>query len=127
MKKTRKVVDILMGPLIDIGFSPLAHRLNISPPLILRKSCPFHSTLHCRSWLWVILIDVRVYMMPNYNVPYRTAYHRQLSLLPKHRQQNRWWGFCLELLTTINYNIYIMQTGSKPGTLHVVYIRCCSL
>ena len=35
--------------------------------------------------------------------------------LPKHTQPNRWWGFCLELLTTINYIIYIMQTGSKPG------------
>ena len=55
--------------------------------------------------------------MLNYNVPDSTTYHRQLSLLPKHTHTNRWWGFCLELLTTINYNIYIMQTGSKPGTL----------
>ena len=54
----------------------------------------------------------------NHNVSDSMIYHRQLSLLLKHTQPNRWWAFCLELLTTINYNIYIMQTGSKPGTLH---------
>ena len=32
-----------------------------------------------------------------------------------HTKPNRRWSFCLELLTTINYNIYIMQTGSKLG------------
>ena len=37
--------------------------------------------------------------------------------IAEHTQPNRWWGFFLELLTTINYNIYIMQTGSKLGTL----------
>ena len=79
------------------------------------EPCPFHSTLHCRSWLWFILFDVCVYMMPNYNVSDSTTYHRQLSLLPKHSQPNRWWGFFLELLTMINYIIYIMQTRSKPG------------
>ena len=48
-------------------------------------------------------------------MPNSTTYHRQLSSLLKHTQPNRWWGFCLELLTMINYIIYIMQTGSKPG------------
>ena len=72
-------------------------------------------TLPRRSWLWFILFDVRIYMMPNYNVPDSTIYHRQLSLLPKYTQPNRWWCFCLWLLTIINYIIYIMQTGSKPG------------
>ena len=53
------------------------------------------------------------------NVSDSTTYHRQLSPLPKHTQRNRWWGFFLELLTPINYNIYIMQTGSKPGMWHL--------
>ena len=98
-----------------MGFSPKDQGLTSPTPYPL-EPFPFHSTLHCRSWLWFILIDVHVYMMPNYNVPYSTTYHRQLSPLPKPTQPNRWWGFWLELLTTINYNIYIMQTGSKPGT-----------
>ena len=33
--------------------------------------------------------------MPNYNVPNSTRYHRQLPLLPKHTQPNRWWDFYL--------------------------------
>ena len=98
------------------GFFPHNQGLTSPTPYPL-EPCPFYSTLHCRSWLWFILIDMRIYMMPNYNVPYSTAYHRQLSPLPKHTQPNRWWGFFLELLTMINYNIYIMQMGSKPGTL----------
>ena len=100
-----------------MGFSPIDQGLTFPTPYPL-ESCPFHSTLHYRSWLWFILFDVRIYMMLNYNVPDSTIYHRQRSPLPKHTQQNRWWGFFLELLTTINYIIYIMQTGSKPGTLH---------
>ena len=111
-----------INKVIKHGFFPHNQGLTSPTPYPL-EPCPFHSTLHCRSWLWFILIDVRVYMMPNYNVPYSTAYHRQLSPFPKHTQQNRWWGFCLELLTTINYNIYIMQTGSKPGTLHLTNAR----
>ena len=78
------------------------------------EPCPFHSMLHCRSWLWFILFDVRIYMMSSYNVPHSMIDHRQLPLLPKHTRPNRWWGFFLELLTMINYIIYIMQTWSKP-------------
>ena len=48
-------------------------------------------------------------------------YHQHWSLLPKHTQPNRWWGFCLYLHTMINYNIYIMYlfnvTGVKTGAL----------
>ena len=97
------------------GFFPHNQGLTSPTPYPL-EPCPFHSTLHCRSWLWFILIDVRVYMMPNYNVPNSTIYPRQPSLLPKHTQPNRWWGFCLELLTMINYIISIMKMGLKPGT-----------
>jgi len=97
-----------------MGFSPIGQGLTFPTPYP-SESCPFHSRLHCRSWLWFILFDVCIYMMPHFNVPDSTTYHRQLSPLPKHTQPNRWWGFCLELLTTINYIIYIMQTGSKPG------------
>ena len=45
---------------------------------------PFSLSLHCRSWLWVLLIRVHIYMMPNYNVPDSMIYHRQVSLFPKH-------------------------------------------
>ena len=102
-----------------MGFSPINQGLTSPTPYPL-ESCPFHSTLHCRSWLWFILFDVRIYMMPHYNVPDSMTYCRQPSLLPKHTQPNRWWGFYLELLTTINYIIYIMQTGSKPGALQTL-------
>ena len=98
-----------------MGFPPIDQGLTSPTPYPL-EPCPFHSTLHCHSWLWfLVLFDVRVYMMPNYNVPNSTTYHRQLPLLPKHTRPNRWWGFCLELLTMINYIIYIMQMGSKLG------------
>ena len=50
------------------------------------ESCPFHSTLPHRSWLWFILFDVRIYMMPNYKVLNGTINHRQLSPLLKHTQ-----------------------------------------
>ena len=59
------------------GFFPHNQGLTSPTPYPL-EPCPFHLTLHCRSWLWFILIDVHVYMMPNYNVPYSTTYHRQL-------------------------------------------------
>ena len=65
--------------------------------------------------LVLVLFDVRIYMMPHYNVPDSMTYHRQLPLLPKHTRPNRWWGFFLDLLTMISHIIYIMQTGSKPG------------
>ena len=67
------------------------HRPRLTSPTPLSFGImPFSSfTLHCRNWLWFILIDVRVYMMPNYNVPDSTIYHRQLSPLPKHTQPNR--------------------------------------
>ena len=45
-----------------LGFFPLNQGLTSPTPYPL-EPCPFHSTLHCRSWLWFILIDVRVYMM----------------------------------------------------------------
>ena len=93
-----------------MGFS---HNQSLtSPTPYPLESCPFHSMLHCRSWLWFILFDVRIYMMPHHNVPDSTTYHQQLPLLLKHTHTNRWWGFCLELLTTINYNIY---TSCKRG------------
>ena len=110
--ETRKVAKQTIWQ--HMGFSPINQGLTSPTPYPL-EPCPFHSTLHYRSWLWFILFDVCVYMMPNYNVLDSTTYHRQLFLLPKHSQPNRWWGFCLELLTMINYIIYIMQTGSKPG------------
>ena len=46
-----------------MGFSPIDQVLT-SPTPYPSEPCPFHSTLHCCSWLWFILIDVRVYMMP---------------------------------------------------------------
>ena len=61
-----------------MGFFPIDQGLTSPTPYPL-ETCPFHSTLHCRSWLWFILFDVRIYMMPHYNVPDSTAYHRQLS------------------------------------------------
>ena len=115
-QKGWQITKVENNKAIKHGFFPHNHGLTSPTPYPL-EPCPFYSTLHCRSWLWFILIDVRVYMMLNYNVLYSTTYHQQLSLLPKHTKPNRWWGFCLELLTTINYNIYIMQTGSKLGTL----------
>ena len=59
-------------------------------------------------------------MMPNFIMCWIARYtigndsnHRNIT------QPNRWWGFCLLLHTTINYNIYIMyllmQMGSKLG------------
>ena len=60
-----------------MGFFPLNQGLT-SPTPYPSEPCPFHSTLHCRSWLWFILINVRVYMMPNYNVPDSMRFHRQL-------------------------------------------------
>ena len=46
-----------------MGFSPHNQGLTSPTPYPL-EPCPFHSTLHCCSWLWFILIDMRVYMMP---------------------------------------------------------------
>ena len=77
------------------GFFSLMTQGLTSPTPYPLESCPFHSTLHCHRCLWFILFDVRVYMMSNYKVPNSTTYHRQLSLLPKHTQPNRWWDFFL--------------------------------
>ena len=102
-----------------MGFSPIT-KVWHPPPLILWNHALFIQRCTAAAGCGFILIDVCIYMMPNYNVPNSTRSHRQLPLLPKHTQPNRWWDFfLLELLTTINYNIYIMQTGSKPGTLHL--------
>ena len=60
-----------------LGFFPHNQGLTSPTPHPL-EPCHFHSTLHCRSWLWFILIDVHVYMMPNYNVPNSTRFHRQI-------------------------------------------------
>ena len=66
------------------GFFPHRLRFEIPTPYPL-EPCPFHSTLHGRIWLWfLVLFDVRIYMMSNYNVPYGMINHRQLSPLPKH-------------------------------------------
>ena len=50
------------------SFFPHDSRFIISPPFILWNNALFISTLHYLSWLWFILFDVRIYMMPNYNV-----------------------------------------------------------
>ena len=59
------------------------------PPLILWNHALFISTLHCHSWLWFILFDVRVYMMPTImcqiarytigNYPYCQNIHNQID------------------------------------------------
>ena len=104
-------------------FSPINQGLTSPTPLSF-GTMPFSFNVALSQLVVVlVLIDVCIYMMPNYNVPYSTTYHRQLSALLKHTQQNRWWGFFLELLTTINYIIYIMQTGSKLG--HYIISHKC--
>ena len=97
-----------------MGFSPIGQGLTSPTPYPL-EPCPFHSTVYCHSWLWFILFDVRIYMMPHYNVLDSTTYHRQLTLLPKHTRPNRWWGFCLELLTMINYIYTSCKRGQNRG------------
>ena len=69
-----------------MGFSPIGQGLT-SPTPSPSESRPFHSTLHYHSWLWFILFDVRIYMMPHYNVPDSMTYHQQLSLLPNIHNQ----------------------------------------
>ena len=78
-----------------MGFSPIDQGLTSPTPYPL-ESCPFH-LLRCIviAGCGLFLIDVRIYMTPNYNVPHSTIDHRQLPLLPKHTQPNRWWGFFL--------------------------------
>ena len=71
-----------------MGFPPIDQGLTSPTPYPL-ESHPFHTTLHYRSWLWFILFDMRIYMMPTYNVLDSTTYHRQLPLLPKHTQPNQ--------------------------------------
>ena len=74
--------------MIKHGFFPHNQGFTSPTPYPL-EPCPFHSTLHCRSWLWFILIDVRVYMMSNYKLPDSTTNHRQISpLLNIHNQIN---------------------------------------
>ena len=45
----------------------------------------------------------------------RTKHHRHLIYLPKYNMLNQWWGFFLELHTTIKYNIYIIYFKCKWG------------
>ena len=73
---------------------PIDHGLKSPTPYPL-ESCPFHSTLHCHSWLWFILIDVWVYMMSNYKVPDSTTNHRQISPLPNIHNQIDGGAFAL--------------------------------
>ena len=79
----------------NIWVSPHRPRFDIPHPLFFRIM-PF-SFQRCTivAGCGFILIDVRIYMMPNYDVPNSMIYHQQLPLLPKHTQPNRWWGFCL--------------------------------
>ena len=51
-----------------------------SPPLILWNHAFFIQRCTAVAGCGFSLIDVRVYMMPNYNVPNSTRYHRQLPL-----------------------------------------------
>ena len=77
------------------GFFPHRPRFDIPHPLSF-GTMPF-SFQRCTAvaGCGFSLFNVRVFMMPNYNVPYSMTYHRQLSLLPKHTKPNRWWGFFL--------------------------------
>ena len=92
---------------IKHGFFPITQGLTSPSPYPL-ESCPFHSTLHCRSWLWFILIDVRVYMMSKYKVPDSTTNHRQISPLPNIHNQIDGGAFAL---------------SSSPGLI-TIYTSC---
>ena len=65
VNKTRKVVYILMGSPFEIWPFPIGPKVWISPPLILRKSCPSSLLLHWHRWLWVFLIEMHIYMVSN--------------------------------------------------------------
>ena len=76
------------------GFFPIT-KVWHPPPLILWNHALFIQCCTTVAGCGFILIDVHIYMMPNYNVPNSTIYHWKLSLLPKHSQPNRWWAFAL--------------------------------
>ena len=118
-----------------MGFSPINQVLTSPTPYPL-EPCHFHSTLHWRSWLWFILFDVRVYMMPNYNVPNSTTYHRQLFPLPNLHNQIDGGDFSFisspRLITIYtsckwgqNWGHYIpLPLGITPSSVfHYIYIQ----
>ena len=54
VSKTRKIFDSFDGfSLWHLAFPHWPQRFEYSPPLILRKSCPFSLLLHWHSCLWV--------------------------------------------------------------------------
>ena len=67
----------------------------------------------------LVLIDVRIYMMLNYNVPNSTIYHRQLSPLPNiHNQID---GGALPLAPHHDYLHYIHHAnGVKTGDITII-------
>ena len=96
-------------------------RVRQFPPPNLRKSCPFHyrciAIAGCRFFInFAYLHDAKTIMcqIARYTID-NDSNPRNIT------QPNRWWGFCLQLHTMINYNIHIMyllmQSGSKLWVL----------
>ena len=69
-----------------MGFSPIDQGLTSPTPLSFGIMPFSFQRWTAIAGCGLFLIDVRVYMMPYYNVPNSMIYHRQLSPLPKHTQ-----------------------------------------
>ena len=103
----------------DTWLFPHGSRFNIPPPYPQEYHSLFNMVAVNIAG-WVHLIKMHIYMMAKLNICHilrqtisNDFFHRNIT------QLNQWWGFCLQLHTTINYNIFIiyilMQTRSKPG------------
>ena len=98
-------------------FSPIDQGLTTPTPYPL-GSCPFHSMLHCRSWLWFILFDVCIYMMPKL-IMCRIARHI-IGNYPHYRNiHNQIDGGDFAFSSLPQLITYIHQAnGVKTETLH---------
>ena len=110
-----------MGLTVETWLFPIGSRFNNSPSLSLGNHALF--IIVAPPQLVVGFFINFAYLHDAKTIMCWTARYT-IGNDPNHRnitQPNRWWGFCLYLHTTINYNIHIMyllmQPGSKLGIL----------